>query len=92
MTDRRGFPGSRDDADLHLANVDQVAELVATQLYPQINLRKIYGETYERVFLNGFRIPDAKKEINDTLNRGDVATQLQWAWGPRRTGSGGNFY
>lgn len=77
-----GLSGQQDDADLHLANVDQVAELVATQLYPQINLRKIYGETYERVFLNGFRIPDAKKEINDTLNRGTLLLNYSGHGGP----------
>jgi hypothetical protein len=77
-----GLSGTQNDWDLHLANVDQVAELVAMSLYPKINLNKIYAETFERVFLNGFRIPDAKREISAALNRGTLLLNYSGHGGP----------
>mgnify|MGYP002629131596 CR=1 FL=1 len=77
-----GLSGTQNDNDLHLANVDQVVELVARELYPQINLHKIYAETYERVFLNGFRIPEAKREFSAALNRGTLILNYSGHGGP----------
>ena len=77
-----GLAGIQNDNDLHLANVDQVVELVAQELYPKINLHKIYAETYERVFLNGFRIPEAKREISAALNRGTLILNYSGHGGP----------
>lgn len=77
-----GLSGTQNDNDLHLSNVDQVVELVARDLYPQINLKKIYAETFERVFLNGFRIPDAKREFSAALNRGTLILNYSGHGGP----------
>ena len=77
-----GLSGTTNDRDLHLSNVDQVVELVARDLYPQINLQKIYAETYERVFLNGFRIPEAKREISAAINRGTLVVNYSGHGGP----------
>jgi hypothetical protein len=77
-----GLSGVQNDNDLHLTNVDQVVELVAQTLYPEINLHKIYAETYQRVFLNGFRIPEAKKEISAAINRGSLVVNYSGHGGP----------
>ncbi|MFT5144057.1 MAG: hypothetical protein ACI84D_002689, partial [Thalassolituus oleivorans] len=77
-----GLAGLQDDADLHVQNVDQVAELIRGSLFPQINVKKIYAESFDRVFLNGFRIPDAKREINAALNRGTLVFNYSGHGGP----------
>ncbi|MBO6576563.1 MAG: type IX secretion system sortase PorU [Rhodothermales bacterium] len=77
-----GQTGQQDDADLHVQNVDQVAELIRGGLYPEINVRKVYAESFDRVFLNGFRIPDAKEEINAALNRGTLLFNYSGHGGP----------
>ena len=77
-----GLLGQQDDADLHVQNVDQVAELIRGGLYPEINIRKLYAESFDRVFLNGYRIPDAKAEVNAALNRGTLLFNYSGHGGP----------
>lgn len=77
-----GLDGSQDDADLHVQNVDQVAELIRQGIFSAINVKKIYAESFERVFLNGFRIPEAKAEINATLNEGTLLFNYSGHGGP----------
>jgi hypothetical protein len=77
-----GLDGSQDDADLHVQNVDQVAELIRSGIFPAINVKKIYAESFERVFLNGFRIPDAKAEVNAALNEGTLLFNYSGHGGP----------
>lgn len=55
--------------DLHTQNTDVVAELLA-QEYPQIDLHKVYGISYERTFANGWRLPDVERDILDFLEDG----------------------
>ena len=77
-----GLSGTQNDYDLHVQNVDQVAELIRGTLYPEINVRKIYAESFPRVFLNGFRIPEAKREINAALNEGTLVFNYSGHGGP----------
>ncbi len=77
-----GLNGTKDDADLHVQNVDQVAELIRSGIFPAINVTKIYAESFERVFLNGFRIPEAKAEVNAALNNGTLFFNYSGHGGP----------
>ena len=77
-----GLAGQQNDADLHLQNVDQVVELVRQGLYPDINVHKIYAESYDRVFLNGFKIPDAKRDVLAALNSGTLLFNYSGHGGP----------
>jgi len=77
-----GLAATQDDADLHLANIDQVTELITDEILPQINMRKIYGETYDRVFLNGYRIPDARADILEAIERGTLVVNYSGHGGP----------
>jgi hypothetical protein len=77
-----GLSGQQNDRDLHLANVDQVMEFVSQEYFPAVNIKKIYGETYERVFLNGFRIPGARRDILDTIERGTLVFNYSGHGGP----------
>lgn len=77
-----GLAGVQNDLDLHMANVDQVAELIRGGLYPEINMDKIYGESFDRVFLNGFKIPEARREILASMNRGGLIYNYSGHGGP----------
>ena len=77
-----GLAGTQNDNDLHMQNVDQVAELIRGGLFPSLNVQKIYAESFERVFLNGFRIPEAKREINAALNAGTLLFNYSGHGGP----------
>lgn len=77
-----GLSAQQNDADLHLTNIDQVVQFIADDVYPAINVKKIYGETYERVFLNGYRIPEARKDIIDAIERGTLVLNYSGHGGP----------
>jgi len=77
-----GLSAQQNDADLHLTNIDQVVQYIADDVYPSINMNKIYGETYERVFLNGYRIPEARRDILDAIERGTLVFNYSGHGGP----------
>ena len=77
-----GLSAQQDDDDLHLTNIDQVVQYISDEIFPAINLKKIYGETYERVFLNGYRIPEARRDILDTIERGTFILNYSGHGGP----------
>ncbi|GMQ81468.1 MAG: type IX secretion system sortase PorU [Rhodothermia bacterium] len=77
-----GLAGIQDDADLHLQNIDQVVELIRGGLYPEIDIDKIYGESFDRVFQNGFKLPGATKEVNAVLNAGTLVFNYSGHGGP----------
>ena len=64
-----GLAGIQDDQDLHTQNTDVVAELLEVEA-PQIDQKKVYAISYQRVFRNGWRIPDAREDILTALNEG----------------------
>jgi hypothetical protein len=66
-----GQAGNFTDWDLHVQNADVVAEMVRAN-YQKMNIRKIYATNYERVFRNGWRIPDANRDIMSALNEGTL--------------------
>lgn len=66
-----GIAGGREEYDLHTQNADAVAELVETT-YPRVNVKKIYAESYQREFINGWRIPDARRDVLSTINDGTL--------------------
>ncbi len=69
--DLTGLAGTTDDFDLHLQNANVVAELVKEQ-YTQVNVKKIYASSFDRVFRNGFKVPGAREEIINTLEEGSL--------------------
>lgn len=77
-----GLSAQQNDADLHLTNIDQVVQYIADEVFPAINVKKIYGETYERVFLNGFRLPQARRDILDAIERGTLVVNYSGHGGP----------
>ncbi len=77
-----GRTAQQNDADLHMQNVDQVADLLEGGVYPQIDLQKIYAESFNRVFRNGFRIPEAKAAISDAINEGTLVVNYSGHGGP----------
>lgn len=77
-----GLSAQQNDADLHLTNIDQVVQYISDDVFPAINIKKIYGETYDRVFLNGFRIPEARKDILEAIERGTLVLNYSGHGGP----------
>ncbi len=77
-----GLAGILDDKDLHLQNVDQVVELIRGGRFPKIDIDKIYAESFERVFQNGFRIPGATQEVIGALNSGALVFNYSGHGGP----------
>ncbi len=66
-----GLSGTTDDEDLHLQNADVVAELVKGQ-FADVNVKKIYASSFDRIFRNGFKIPGAREEIINSLEEGTL--------------------
>jgi hypothetical protein len=66
-----GLTGTTQEQDLHTQNADAVAQLVESQ-YPRVNVKKIYAESYQREFINGWRIPEARRDLLNTLNDGTL--------------------
>ncbi len=58
--------------DLHVQNSDVVARDVRSTS-PEINIQKIYGVSYQRVFLNGWKLPEVRKDILSSLESGLLA-------------------
>lgn len=77
-----GQTGTIPEQDLHMQNVDSVAELIENELEPAINQTKIYAESYNRVFLNEYRIPDAKAELLKALEDGTLFFNYSGHGGP----------
>ena len=55
--------------DLHTQNADVVAQLLEGN-YPWIDLQKIYGISYTREFLNGWRLPGVERDLQAALADG----------------------
>ena len=66
-----GLSGTKNEDDLHLQNADVVAELIKDQ-FGQMNIKKIYASSFNRVFQNGFKIPSAREEIISSLEEGSL--------------------
>ncbi|MCZ6705311.1 MAG: type IX secretion system sortase PorU, partial [Bacteroidetes bacterium] len=77
-----GLAGIQNDTDLHLQNIDQVVELIRGGRFPKLDFHKIYAESFDRVFQNGFRIPGAAQEINGALNAGALVFNYSGHGGP----------
>lgn len=66
-----GLTGSTQEQDLHTQNADAVAQIVEGQ-HPRVNVRKIYAESYQREYINGWRIPEARRDLLNTINDGTL--------------------
>ena len=66
-----GLAGSEDDRDLHVQNADVVAELVKREA-PPMNLKKVYGPSYEREYVGAWRLPGAKEDLLEALRQGTL--------------------
>ncbi len=69
------------DYDLHVQNIDAVASYVRAE-HGDLNLRKIYTPSYNRVYLNGWRFPEAKAQIRATLEEGALLFNYSGHGGP----------
>lgn len=76
-----GLDGARNEKDLHLKNANDVADVVE-QIVPEVNVKKVYASSFERVFLNGFRIPGAKQAIQDAIHDGTLLFNYSGHGGP----------
>lgn len=66
-----GVAAQQNDLDLHVQNIDVVAEEVK-QYFPFIDVHKIYAVSYPRVFMGIWRIPDARRDILRVLDEGTL--------------------
>ncbi len=66
-----GVAAQQNDLDLHVQNIDVVAEEVK-QFFPTIDVQKIYALSYPRVFMGIWRIPDARRDILRVLEEGTL--------------------
>ena len=64
-----GVSGSQHDQDLHVQNAEVAAERLQ-EAGPLMNVEKIYGPTYERVYGVSWRIPQARQDILTELAEG----------------------
>lgn len=69
------------DYDLHVQNIDVVAEYVRAE-QGDLNLRKIYAPSYNREYLNGWRFPDVKAQIRSSLEEGVLLFNYSGHGGP----------
>ena len=69
--DFTGLSGTDEEFDLHLQNADVVAELIKDQ-FGEMNIKKIYGSSFNREFRNGFKVPGARDEIINSLEEGTL--------------------
>ncbi|MFC2175525.1 type IX secretion system sortase PorU, partial [Bacteroidota bacterium] len=64
------FVGDDEDANVHMTQADQLAQLVDT-MYPEYNISKIYFDSYvQESTSGGQRYPEANVDINNTVQRG----------------------
>lgn len=77
-----GTTGSQNDRDLHTQNTDVVATAVE-KLAPEINQQKIYGISYEREFLNTWRIPRARQDLLSSIEEGTLVMNFSGHGGER---------
>lgn len=77
-----GTTGQQNDRDLHTQNTDVVAVAVAN-LAPEMNQRKIYALSYNREFLNTWRIPKARQDILSSINEGMLVVNFSGHGGER---------
>ncbi len=67
-----GTAGSTQEQDIHTQNSDVVADLVE-QTFPQVNIQKIYGQSYQREYIGGsWRLPAVNRDLVSTLNDGTL--------------------
>lgn len=70
-----GTAGIQDDRDLHTQNTDVVAVAVK-ELAPEVNQRKIYAISYNREFLNTWRIPKARQDLLSSIDEGTLVVNF----------------
>lgn len=72
---------SEHNEDLHVQNADFVAELVK-RTSEQVNVGKVYGPSYERVFQTKFRLPGARRDLIRAIEEGQLAVNYSGHGGP----------
>lgn len=66
-----GLAATENDFDLHVQNADVVAELVKREA-PPMNLKKVYGPSYEREYVGAWRLPGAREDLLEAIRRGTL--------------------
>ncbi len=68
-----GFAADDEDSNTHIVQADRIARKVAS-LYPQMNIRKTYFDSYQQVTTpGGERFPDATDDISNQVFKGLLA-------------------
>lgn len=85
-----GITGNSYEADLHVQNADAVAEEVR-EANPAVNVEKLYGVSYDRVLLGGWRIPNLAQDIERALEEGRLFFNYSGHGGPDKLAQEGIF-
>ncbi len=77
-----GTTGLQNDRDLHTQNTDVVAVSVK-KMAPEVNQKKIYAISYDREFLNTWRIPKARQDLLSSIDEGALVVNFSGHGGER---------
>ncbi len=77
-----GSSGATDEGDLHMYNMDSVAEYVRANVFDDIDVRKVYADSFDRIFLNEAKIPGARDAILNSIEDGTLIVNYSGHGGP----------
>ncbi len=78
-----GANGSQAEGDLHLYNMDSVAEYVRENVLADLNPRKVYAESFDRVFVSEYKVPGARQQLLESIDEGSLIFNYSGHGGPR---------
>ncbi len=76
-----GLSATNNDYDLHTWNADEAAQVVRN-VAREVNLQKVYGVSYDRVFQGIWKIPAAHRDILSAIENGVLAFNYSGHGGP----------
>lgn len=79
---KMGVVADDGDNNTHLRQTRRLVEMIREN-HPEINFEKVFSDAYERVSTpGGSRFPEARREINNMINRGVLAVNYFGHGGP----------
>jgi hypothetical protein len=76
-----GASGNESDGDLHVDNAEAAVDAVR-ETAPYMNPQKLYGSSYEREFLSGWRIPGLHEDVMESFRQGTAVFNYSGHGGP----------